>query len=69
METSDPPCDFDAFVAQRRAIGDDEARELIRSWLESYVPGAKLASRASSPATPSDFTLKELSADALTHAR
>ena len=33
-----PPCDFDAFVAERRGIGRRQAQELIASWIACYEP-------------------------------
>jgi hypothetical protein len=41
--TAEPPCDFDAFVAQRRGIGREQAELLIQSWLVHYCPGRKPA--------------------------
>ena len=38
MNTADPPCDFDAFVAQRRGISYEEAEQLVQSWLAQYSP-------------------------------
>ena len=41
MSSSDvdlPPCDFDAFVAERRGIGRRQAQELIASWISRYEP-------------------------------
>ena len=52
MKTDLPPCDFDAFVAQRRDISEDEARTLIRSWLASYVPRPRLSRCGADFATP-----------------
>jgi hypothetical protein len=41
MATTDPACDFAAFIAQRRGISEEEARELIRGWVAGFVPRAK----------------------------
>ncbi len=38
QEVSDPPCDFGAFVAERRGITRDESDGLIAVWLASYKP-------------------------------
>ena len=43
MDTADPPCDFDAFVAERRGVSRDEARRLVQSWLTDYRPPSKPA--------------------------
>jgi hypothetical protein len=36
-----PPCDFDAFVAQRRGISCEQAERLVQSWLKQYCPERK----------------------------
>ncbi len=46
MEPSDPPCDFDAFVAQRYEISQERARVLIRYWLANYVPRQRSTTQA-----------------------
>jgi hypothetical protein len=38
MDTLDPPCDFAAFVAERRKISCEHAERLIESWLIHYRP-------------------------------
>jgi hypothetical protein len=38
MDTLDPPCDFDVFVAQSRGISREQAQRLIQSWLTHYCP-------------------------------
>jgi len=38
MENSDPPSDFDSFLAERRGISRAEARELLEQWLTTYTP-------------------------------
>jgi hypothetical protein len=43
MDTPEPPCDFDAFVAQRRGIGREQAEQLVQSWLVHYCPRRKPA--------------------------
>jgi hypothetical protein len=43
---SDPPCDFGAFVAERRGIAREEAEMQISRWLANYVP---LCRRSSLP--------------------
>jgi hypothetical protein len=52
MITNDPPCDFDAFVAQDRDISVEDARKLIRNWLASSIARAKLLSCRPCMATP-----------------
>lgn len=41
MDTTDPPCSFDVFVAQRRGISYEQAERLVQYWLEHYRPRAK----------------------------
>jgi hypothetical protein len=41
MDTTDPPCNFDAFVAQRRGISCEQAERLVQCWLEHYRPHIK----------------------------
>lgn len=53
MAASDPPCDFDAFVAERYGIDDERARALIRYWLANYVP------RQSSTAEPAELRVND----------
>jgi hypothetical protein len=38
LDTTEPPCDFDAFVAQRRGISYQRAERLVRCWLKHYRP-------------------------------
>jgi len=52
MTTNDPPCDFDAFVAQARDISVEDARKLIRNWIKSSIQRARLLSGGSGTATP-----------------
>lgn len=44
MDVTDPPCVFDAFIAEGRGISKHEARELIASWVASYVPRTRVPS-------------------------
>jgi hypothetical protein len=48
MDVADPPCDFDAFIAESRGISTHEARELIASWVATYVPRTKVPSNGAS---------------------
>lgn len=43
---SDPPCDFSAFVAERRAITREEAEAQVASWLAGYEPRIRRAAIA-----------------------
>jgi len=47
-ERTDPPCDFSAFVAQRRDIDRAAAERLIEDWFGDYRPRpmARLATRS-----------------------
>lgn len=45
---SEPPCDFSAFVAERRGIARAQAEALIARWLEDYEPRARRAAIARS---------------------
>ncbi len=38
VDTSDPPCNFDVFVAQRRGITYEQAERLVQCWLKQYRP-------------------------------
>jgi hypothetical protein len=44
MDTPNPPCDFSAFVAQRRGLSGEQADQLIQSWLTHYCPRISPAS-------------------------
>lgn len=41
LNASDPPCDFGAFVAQRRGISCEQAEQLIQNWLKRYHPSSQ----------------------------
>ncbi len=41
VHTTDPPCDFVAFVAQRRGIDCREAEQLVQGWVMRYQPRSK----------------------------
>jgi hypothetical protein len=51
-DETDAPCDFDAFVAQRRGIGYEQAERLIQSWVTEYCPRSRPAINSS--AEPDD---------------
>jgi hypothetical protein len=36
--TPDTPCDFLAFLSERRGIGVEEAERMIATWLATYRP-------------------------------
>ena len=57
MESNEPPCDFDAFVAERYGIREEQARELIRYWLRTYVP-RKNSMVSAGELRPSDGSLR-----------
>jgi len=42
----DPPCDFRAFVAERRGIPLARAGRLIASWLAEYEPQSAMPKRS-----------------------
>jgi hypothetical protein len=48
----DVPCDFDAFVAERRGLTSESASALIATWLADYEPLERLASGARSAERP-----------------
>jgi hypothetical protein len=51
MDTTDPPCDFDVFVAQRHGISRKQAQRLIQSWLTHYRPLEIREAQVVQPAT------------------